>query len=65
MFLLSKKKNNFIWKGGLLEAGYIYAPYIPLQIIENENDFKPRVGLKSRYSEVTVNNNFYGTVNVK
>ena len=50
-----------------LEAGYIYAPYIPLQlepIMVNENDFTPRKEMKSRYSNVQVNNNNYGTVSL-
>jgi hypothetical protein len=37
---------------GDLEAGYIYAPYIPLQITEpiQENDHQLRRGLLSRYT---------------
>ena len=51
----------------LLEAGYIYAPYIPLTIestIYNPNDFQPTEGVQSRYATTTVNNRFYGHISV-
>lgn len=50
-----------------LEAGYIYAPYIPIQTtttIHDPNDFTPREGLMSRYATTMVNNRFYGTISV-
>lgn len=43
-----------------LESGYIWAPYIPVQV-ENP-DFRPIRGLLSRYARV--NNRFYGNINV-
>ncbi len=48
-------------------TNYIYAPYIPINhvsvVIENE-DFTPRLGLLSRYSAVTINENFYGRIQI-
>ena len=57
--LLGHKGNTF------LEAGYIYAPYIPLQLtqtIHDANDFTPRKGIMTRYAKKMVNNRFYGVV---
>jgi hypothetical protein len=59
--LLGHKGNTF------LEAGYIYAPYIPLQLtqtIYDPNDFTPRKGIMTRYAKKMVNNRFYGVVYV-
>lgn len=57
--LLGHKGNTF------LEAGYIYAPYIPLQLtqtIYDANDFTPRKGIMTRYAKKMVNNRFYGVI---
>lgn len=57
--LIGHKGNTF------LEAGYIYAPYIPLQLtatIQDPNDFTPRKGIMTRYAKKMVNNRFYGVV---
>ena len=57
--LIGHKGNTF------LEAGYIYAPYIPLQLtqtITDPNDFTPRKGIMTRYAKKMVNNRFYGVV---
>ena len=57
--LLGHKGNTF------LEAGYIYAPYIPLQLtqtIYDPNDFTPRKGIMTRYAKKMVNNRFYGVI---
>ena len=57
--LLGHKGNTF------LEAGYIYAPYIPLQLtatIYDPNDFTPRKGIMTRYGKKMVNNRFYGVI---
>ena len=57
--LLGHKGNTF------LEAGYIYAPYIPLQLtqtIYDPNDFTPRKGIMTRYSKKMVNNRFYAVI---
>lgn len=57
--LLGHKGNTF------LEAGYVYAPYIPLQLtqtIYDPNDFTPRKGIMTRYAKKMINNRFYGVV---
>ena len=59
LVLLGHKGNTF------LEAGYIYAPYIPLQLtqtIYDPNDFTPRKGIMTRYAKKMVNNRFYGVI---
>lgn len=59
--LVGHKGNTF------LEAGYIYAPYIPLQLtqtIYDPNDFTPRKGIMTRYAKKMVNNRFYGVIYV-
>jgi hypothetical protein len=48
-----------------LEAGYVYAPYIPLQLtqtIYDPNDMTPRKGIMTRYAKKMVNNRFYGVI---
>ena len=48
-----------------LEAGYIFAPYIPLQVTPNiSEDFTPSREIMSRYATRVVNNRFYGTISV-
>lgn len=59
LIILGHKGNTF------LEAGYIYAPYIPLQLtqtITDPNDFTPRKGIMTRYAKKMVNNRFYGVI---
>ena len=49
----------------LLDTGYIYAPYIPLQLtptIYNPHNFAPVKGIMTRYAKKVVNNRFYGGV---
>lgn len=51
----------------LLDAGYVYAPYIPLQLtptIVNPFDFTPVKGIMTRYAKKMVNNRFYGNITV-
>ena len=51
----------------LLDSGYIYAPYIPLQLtptIYNPFNFAPVKGIMTRYGKKMVNNRYYGTVRV-
>jgi len=57
--LVGHKGNTF------LEAGYVYAPYIPLQLtqtIYDPNDFTPRKGIMTRYAKKMINNRFYGVI---
>jgi len=51
----------------LLDTGYIYAPYIPMQLtptIYNPENFAPVKGIMTRYAKKCVNNRFYGHVRV-
>lgn len=51
----------------LLDTGYIYAPYVPLQLtptMTNFNNFSNVKGIMSRAASKLVNNRFYGTINV-
>ena len=51
----------------LLDTGYIYAPYIPMQLtppIYNPANFAPVKGILTRYAKKTVNNRFYGAIRV-
>lgn len=49
----------------LLDTGYIYAPYIPLQltpVIYNAANFAPVKGIMTRYAKKMVNNRYYGAI---
>ncbi len=51
----------------LLDTGYIYAPYIPMQltpVIYNPHNFAPVKGIITRYAKKCVNNRFYGHIHV-
>ena len=51
----------------LLDTGYIYAPYVPLQLtptMYNPFNFAPVKGICTRYAKKCVNNRFYGGVKV-
>jgi hypothetical protein len=51
----------------LLDTGYIYAPYIPLQLtptMYNPFNFVPVKGIMTRYAKRMVNNRFYGSIRV-
>lgn len=50
-----------------LDAGYVWAPYIPLQVTAtflDPNDFQFRKGLRTRYAVKMVRSEFYGAVQV-
>jgi len=49
----------------LLDTGYIYAPYVPLQLtptMYNPFNFAPVKGIMTRYAKKVVNNRFYGAI---
>ena len=49
----------------LLDTGYIYAPYIPLQLtptVINPENFAPVKGIMTRYAKKVVNSRFFGAV---
>jgi hypothetical protein len=51
----------------LLDTGYIYAPYVPLQLtptMYNPFNFAPVKGIMTRYAKKVVNNRFYGGIRV-
>jgi hypothetical protein len=52
----------------LLDTGYIYAPYVPMQLtptMYNPFTFAPVKGIMTRYAKKLVNNRFYGVIKVK
>jgi hypothetical protein len=52
----------------LLDAGYIYAPYVPLQLtptMYNPFNMTPIKGIMTRYAKKMVNNRYYGVISVK
>ena len=60
--LVGRKGNSF------LESGYVYAPYVPLQItptIFGPDDFTPRKGVMTRYGKKMVRPDMYGLVIVR
>lgn len=49
----------------LLDTGYIYAPYVPMQLtptLYNPHNFAPVKCIMTRYAKKVVNNRFYGAV---
>ena len=54
--------------GSFLESGYVYAPYVPLQVtptIFGTEDFVPRKGVMTRYAKKMVRPDMYGLVLVR
>jgi hypothetical protein len=51
----------------LLDAGYVYAPYVPLQLtptMTNPFTMTPVKGVSTRYAKKMVNNRYYGVITV-
>jgi len=51
----------------LLDTGYVYAPYVPLQLtptMYNPFNFTPIKGIMTRYAKKMMNNRFYGKITV-
>lgn len=51
----------------LLDAGYIYAPYVPLQLtptMYNPFNMTPIKGIMTRYAKKMVNNRYFGVITV-
>jgi hypothetical protein len=60
--LVGRKGSSF------LESGYVYAPYVPLQVtptIFGTEDFVPRKGVMTRYAKKMVRPDMYGLVVVR
>ena len=50
-----------------MDSGYIYAPYVPMQLtptMYNPMNFAPVKGIMTRYAKKMVNNRYYGHVQV-
>lgn len=61
MILMGLKGNSF------LDAGYVLAPYIGLQVTPlmlDPNDFTYRKGLRTRYAKKLTRSDFYGQIRV-
>jgi hypothetical protein len=51
----------------LLDTGYIYAPYVPMQLtptMYNVFNMAPVKGIATRYAKKVVNNRYFGQVRV-
>jgi len=62
LILIGRKGSSF------LESGYVYAPYVPLQVtptIFGTEDFVPRKGLMTRYAKKMVRPDMFGLVVVQ
>jgi len=52
----------------LLDAGYVYAPYVPLQLtptMYNPFNMTPIKGIMTRYAKKMVNNRYFGVIDVQ
>jgi len=59
VILVGRRGNSF------LESGYVYSPYVPLQVtptIFGVEDFVPRKGVMTRYAKKMVRPDMYGLV---
>jgi len=59
LVLVGRRGSSF------LESGYVYAPYVPLQVtptIFGVEDFVPRKGVMTRYAKQMVRSDMYGLV---
>ena len=62
LVLVGRKGSSF------LESGYVYAPYVPLQVtptIFGPEDFVPRKGVMTRYAKKMVRSDMYGLVIIR
>ena len=62
LVLVGRRGSSF------LESGYVYAPYVPLQVtptIFGTEDFVPRKGVMTRYAKQMVRPDMYGLVVVR
>jgi len=62
VLLIGRKGSSF------LESGFVYAPYVPLQVtptIFGTEDFVPRKGVMTRYAKKMVRPDMYGLVVVR
>jgi len=62
VILVGRKGSSF------LESGYVYAPYVPLQVtptIFGTDDFIPRKGVITRYAKKMIKPDMYGLVIIR
>jgi hypothetical protein len=62
VILVGRRGNSF------LESGFVYAPYVPLQVtptIFGTEDFVPRKGVMTRYAKKMVRPDMYGLVIIR
>jgi len=62
VILVGRKGSSF------LESGFVYAPYVPLQVtptIFGIDDFVPRKGVMTRYAKKMIRPDFYGLVVIR
>jgi hypothetical protein len=62
VILVGRKGSSF------LESGFVYAPYVPLQVtptIFGIEDFVPRKGVMTRYAKKMIRPDFYGLVIIR
>jgi len=62
VILVGRKGSSF------LESGFVYAPYVPLQVtptIFGIDDFVPRKGVMTRYAKKMIRPDFYGLVIIR
>jgi hypothetical protein len=62
VILVGRKGSSF------LESGFVYAPYVPLQVtptIFGVEDFVPRKGVMTRYAKKMIRPDFYGLVVIR
>lgn len=63
---LTTNKMVIGYKGSsFVDAGYVWAPYVPLQVTStflDPNDFRFRKGLRTRYSKLLARSEFYGVL---
>jgi hypothetical protein len=62
LVLIGRRGSSF------LESGYVYAPYVPLQVtptIFGVEDFVPRKGVMTRYAKKMVRPDMYGIVIIR
>ena len=67
-FFTSDKMLIGLKGGSFLESGYVWAPYIPLQVTPtflDPSDFSFRKGLRTRYASKLLRPDFYGQLTVQ
>jgi hypothetical protein len=67
-FFASNKMMIGLKGSSFLDSGFVWAPYIPLQVTPtflDPNDFSFRKGLRTRYAKKMLRSEFYGQVTVQ